>query len=210
MDDHKVVRSGLKKALQEGFGDFAAGEAGQQAEALKLIWEAEWDVVLLDINLPGRNGLDLLLQIKQQQPRLPVIVISMYPEDEFAVRALKAGASSYLTKNVVFDELVQAVKRVVAGGKYITTSLGEVLARDVEMGEAKLHESLSNREFQVMGMLAAGQTVKEIAGDLCLSVKTISTYRTRILEKMQLRSNAELMRYAVRNGLALVQGAAEP
>lgn len=207
VDDHRVVRSGLKEALAEGFPEAVIGEAGNQAEALRQIWNEEWDVVLLDINLPGRNGLDLLVEIRQEKPRLPVIVISMYAEDEFAVRALKSGASSYLTKEVVFDELVHALKRVLSGGKYITASLGEKLARDVELGEHKSHETLSNREFQVMGMLASGRTVKEIAGELCLSVKTISTYRTRILEKMQLRSNGELMRYAVRHGLIELQSA---
>ena len=214
IDDHKVVRRGLKEILVEGFPGLETGEAGNQAEALEQVWNQEWDVVLLDIGLPGRSGFDLLIDLKQAKPRLPVIVISMYPEEHFAVRALKCGASSYLTKEAASDELLNAVQRVLGGAKYITVSLGEKLARDIESGDQKLHESLSNREFQVMCMLAAGQIVKEIAGELCLSVKTISTYRTRILEKMNVTSNAELMRYAARNQLvnlhALEHGAPLP
>jgi len=201
VDDHRVVRRGLREVLCEGFPDLEVGEAANQAEALEEIWNHAWDIVLLDIGLPGRSGFDLLIDIKQARPKLPVIVISMYPEENFAVRAIKCGASSYLTKDAASDELIKAVQRVLSGAKYITASLGEQLARDVETGDHKRHETLSNREFQVMCMLAAGQTVKEIAGELCLSVKTISTYRTRILEKMQLTSNADLMRYAARHKL---------
>lgn len=201
IDDHRVVRRGLKEVLADAFPDLETGEASNQAEALEQAWKQEWDVALLDIGLPGRSGFDLLVDLKQARPRLPVIIISMYPEEHFAVRALKCGASSYLTKETASEELVKAVQHVLNGSKYITPSLGEKLARDIESGELKRHESLSNREFQVMRMLAGGQTVKEIAGELCLSVKTISTYRTRILEKMRFSSNAELMRYAARHKL---------
>jgi DNA-binding NarL/FixJ family response regulator len=201
IDDHRVVRRGLKEALAEAFSDLEVSEASNQAEALQHLWNRELDVVLLDIGLPGRSGFDLLADIRRSKPKLPVIVISMYPEAEFAVRALKNGAWSYLNKEVASDEVANAVKRVLTGAKYITASLGEKLARDLELGEQERHETLSNREFQVLCMLAAGRTVKDIAGELCLSVKTISTYRTRILEKMQLTSNAELMRYATRHRL---------
>lgn len=196
IDDHRVVRRGLKEVLADGYSDLEVGEAANQAEALEQAWQRDWDVVLLDLGLPGRSGFDLLVDLKKARPRLPVIVVSMYPEEHFAVRALKCGASSYLTKEMAAEELLKAVQHVINGSKYITPSLGEKLARDVEAGDQKRHELLSNREFQVMRMLAAGKAVKEIAAELCLSVKTISTYRTRILEKMQMISNAELMRYA--------------
>lgn len=205
VDDHCVVRRGLREILAEGFPSLETGEAASQAEAMELVWAREWDLALLDIGLPGRNGFDLLVDIKQARPRLPVIVISMYPEDHFAVRALKCGASSYLTKESASEELIKAARHVLGGAKYITASLGEKLARDVEAGERIPHEALSNREFQVLCMLASGETVKEIAGSLCLSIKTISTYRTRILEKMALTSNADLMRYAARNRLINLQ-----
>lgn len=198
VDDHRIVRRGLKEVLADSFPDIEVGEAANQAEALEQAWKHDWDIVLLDIGLPGRSGFDLLVDLKKAKPRLPIIVVSMYPEEHFAVRALKCGASSYLTKEAAADELPRAVHHVLNGAKYITPSLGEKLARDVETGEQKQHEALSNREFQVMRMLAGGHTVKEIAAELCLSVKTISTYRTRILEKMHLTSNADLMRYAAR------------
>lgn len=205
----------MRETLLEGFPELETGEAAHQSEALEQVWKHEWDLVLLDIGLPGRSGFELLIDLKQARPKLPVIVISMYPEENFASRAIKCGASSYLTKEVASDELIKAAQRVLSGAKYITPSLGEQLAREIESGDQKRHETLSNREFQVMCLLAGGQTVKEIAGELCLSVKTISTYRTRILEKMQLTSNAELMRYAARHKLinfhdeehALIQGA---
>jgi two-component system, NarL family, invasion response regulator UvrY len=196
IDDHRIVRRGLKEVLADGFSDLEVGEAGNQADGLEAVWKHDWDIVLLDLGLPGRSGFDLLVELKKAKPRLPVIVVSMYPEEHFAVRALKCGASSYLTKESAADELPKAVQHVLRGSKYITPSLGEKLAHNVEAGDQKRHELLSNREFQVMRMLAGGQTVKEIAAELCLSVKTISTYRTRILEKMQLTSNADLMRYA--------------
>ncbi|MEI8233455.1 MAG: response regulator transcription factor [Verrucomicrobiota bacterium] len=205
VDDHGVVRRGLKEILAEGFPGLETGEAANQAEALEKAWAQEWDIVLLDIGLPGRSGFDLLVDLKQAKPHLPVIVISMYPEEHCAVRALQCGASSYLTKEAASDELLKAVRRVLGGSKYITATLGEKLARDVESRERKPHESLSNREYQVLCMLACGRTVKEIAGSLCLSVKTISTYRTRILEKMGLTSNAELMHYAARHKLINLQ-----
>ena len=205
IDDHRVVRRGLRDVLAEEFAELAIGEAANQSEALEQVWKQEWDIVLLDIGLPGRNGFDLLVDLKQARPRLPVIVISMYPEEHFAVRAIKCGASSYLTKETASDELNKAVTRVLGGAKYIPPSLGEKLARNIESGDQKRHEALSNREFQVMCMLATGRTVKEIAGELCLSIKTISTYRTRTLEKMQLTSNAELMRYAATHRLINLQ-----
>ena len=205
VDDHSVVRRGLKEILAEGFPRLETGEAANQAQAMELAWAHEWDIALLDLGLPGRSGFDLLVDLKQARPRLPIIIISMYPEETCAVRALQCGASSYLTKEAASDELLTAVRHVLGGAKYITASLGEKLARDVEHGERKPHEILSNREFQVLCMLASGQTVKEIAGRLCLSVKTISTYRTRILEKMELSSNAELMRYAAHHKLVNLQ-----
>jgi DNA-binding NarL/FixJ family response regulator len=201
-DDHAVVRRGLKQILAEEFKRATFGEARNAQEALDLVWKEHWDVVVLDITMPGRSGLEVLREIKKSKPRVPVLVLSMHPENQFAVRVLKRGASGYMTKESAADELVGAIKKVLAGGRYVSTSLAEKLATYLAADTPKApQELLSDREFQVLRLIASGKIVSEIAKELSLSVKTISTYRTRILEKMRLRNNAELMHYAMQHQL---------
>ncbi len=201
-DDHAIVRRGLKQIVAEGPNMAVMGEAQNAKAVLELIRKENWDVVVLDITMPGKWGLDVLKELKIERPKLPVLVLSMHPEDQFAVRALKAGAAGYMTKESAPEELVEAIRKVFAGGKYVSPSLMEKLVSDLEIDTQKpLQETLSDREYQVMRRLAAGKTVGEIAEELSLSVKTISTYRTRILEKMRMSTNAELIHYAIRNGL---------
>lgn len=202
VDDHAIVRQGLKLVLTDEFSLLEFGEACNSQEVLDQVDKQRWDIVVLDITMPGRNGLEVLKELKQIRPELPVLVLSMHPENQFAVRVLKAGAAGYMTKENAPDELVKAIKKVLAGGKYVSPSLAEKLAFDLETNmEKPFHEALSDREYQVMCMIASGKTVKQIAGELSLSVKTISTYRTRILEKMKMKNNAELTYYAIRNRL---------
>src|SRR5205085_3549622 len=201
-DDHAVVRHGLKQILADEFKKAAFGEARNAQEALDLVWKEDWDIVVLDITMPGRSGLEVLKEIKKSKPKIPVLVLSMHPEDQFAVRVLKAGASGYMTKETAPEELVGAVKKILAGGRHISPSLGEIMAAYLTVKTDKPpHELLSNREFQVLRQIASGKTVSEIARELSLSVRTVSTYRTRILEKMGLRNNAELMHYAMQHQL---------
>jgi two-component system invasion response regulator UvrY len=198
-DDHAVVREGLKQIVRETSDMAVTGEAADGREVLRLIREHDWDVVLLDIAMPDRSGLDILKELKAEEPGLPVLMLSMYPEEQYAVRALKAGASGYLTKESIPDELISAIRKVSAGGKYVSSSLAEKLAHDLETdAERPVHETLSDREYQVMCMIAGGETLRNIADKLCLSIKTISTYRSRILEKMCMKNNAEIMRYAIK------------
>jgi len=205
IDDHFVVRQGLSLILREHYPNATFGEASNAQEALEMGWEHEWDVILLDISMPGRGGLDVLKEFKKSRPKTPVIVLSMHPEDQFAIRVLKLGASSYVRKDSAGHDLTLALEAALRGGKYITPVLAERLAEHVELDqEHPAHESLTDREYQVMCLLAGGKTVKEIGVELCLSVKTISTHRTRILEKMRLRNNAEIMSYAMRLGLVQV------
>ena len=202
VDDHFVVRQGLKQILAAAYEGAVFGEASCAQEALDLAWSSPWDVVLLDVSMPGRGGLELLKDLRQSLSKLPVIVVSMHPEEQFALRVLKLGASAYIRKDSAGQELIKAVQSALAGSKYITPSIAQRLAVNLEKnGEGPSHETLSDREYQVMCLLASGKTVKEVANELSLSVKTISTYRSRILEKMSLENNAQLMRYAVRNGL---------
>jgi DNA-binding NarL/FixJ family response regulator len=197
-DDHPIVRRGLKQIVADE-ADMIVTEAGTGSEALGLIDAGEFNVVLLDLSMPGLSGLEVLSQIRVRRPQLPVLVLSGHAEAEFAVRIIKAGASGYLNKHLAPEELVTAIRRVMAGRKYIGPAVAELIADSLGKDDAARHASLSDREFQVMLLIAAGKTVSEIAGDLALSVKTISTYRTRILEKMNLKNNAELMRYVVDN-----------
>jgi two-component system invasion response regulator UvrY len=183
-DDHAVVREGLKRIIAETADLVVAGEASNGQEVLEKVQNGHWDVVLLDISMPGRGGLDVLRQLRGEKPKLPVLVLSMHSEDQYAVRVLKAGAAGYLTKDSAPEQLVNAIRRVIRGRKYISPSVAEKLAFD-----------------QVLCMIASGKTVTEIAERLALSVKTISTYRTRILEKMKMTNNAELIRYAIKQGL---------
>lgn len=200
-DDHPVVREGLKRVIEKDSGMLVAAEAGTSQEVLDRLAAKRPDVVLLDINMPGRGGLEILQQIKTHYPSLPVLVISMYPEDQYATRVLRAGAAGYLTKESAPSQLVKAIRKVVGGGKYVSPTLAEKLAIDLGSEAQFPHESLSDREYQVLCLLASGKTVSEIADELSLSIKTISTYRTRILEKMDLRNNVELARYALKHGL---------
>ncbi len=201
-DDHAIVRKGLKQIVGDTSDMVIAGEAGNGHEALDKVLKNDYDVIVLDISMPGINGLDVLKQIKSQKPKLPILALTMHPEEQYAVRVLRAGASGYLTKESASDELITAIKRVSTGRKYVSSSLAEKLAFGLEVDSEKpLHENLSDREYQVMCMIASGKTVKEIAGELFLSAKTVSTYRTRILEKMNMKNNAELTHYAIKQGL---------
>ncbi len=201
-DDHAVVRQGLKQILAEAFKRAVIGEATNSQEALERVWKEPWDVVILDLTMPGRNGLEVLKEIKRDRPKLPVLILSMHPEDQFAVRLLKAGASGYMTKESAPEELVGAVKKAVAGGRYVSPHFAEKLASlIVQDVQAAPHESLSDREFLILRLIASGKTVSAIARDLSLSVKTISTYRARLLEKMYMSNNSELVHYAFQNQL---------
>ncbi len=201
-DDHPVVRRGLKQIIAETSDITVAGEATNGWEVLSKVRAASYDVVILDITMPGMDGVDVLAQLKNEKPKLPVLMLSMHPEEQYAIRALRAGASGYLTKESAPEELVAAIRKVSAGERYVSSSLAERLAAFVQgNGNRLLHETLSDREYQVMRLIATGKTVAEIARTLSLSVKTISTYRSRILDKMNLKSNAELTRYAIENNL---------
>ena len=201
-DDHAIVRQGLKQIVTETRDMSVAGEASNGQELLNKIKEGEYDVVVLDITMPVRNGMDVLRQLRSEKPRLPVLMLSIHPEEQYALRALRAGASGYLTKESAPDELVVAIRKVSSGGKYVSASLAEKLAFELEVGrEQALHETLSDREYQVLCMIASGKTIMEIAQELSLSEKTISTYRSRILEKMKMKNNAELTHYAIKNQL---------
>ncbi len=201
-DDHTVVREGIKQILA-GQEDMAVeDEAANGQEVLSKLAKKDFDLILLDISMPGRSGLEILEELKTMHPRLPVLILSMHPEEQYAVRMLRAGAAGYLTKASAPQELISAIQKVSGGGKYVTVSLAEKLAFELDAGAEKpRHERLSNREYQVMLMLASGHSVTEVAEELCLSAKTISTYRTRILEKMDMKKNAELTLYAVKNNL---------
>jgi len=201
-DDHAVFRRGLKETLSETFAKIVFGEARTAQETFELAQREEWDVIILDISMPGRSGLDILDDLRRSRPRIPVLLLTMHPEQQFARRALKAGAAGYLTKDSVPEELKEAIKRIVAGGRYVSTTLAETLAVDLRRGaDLPLHELLSDREFQVLRMIASGKTVKEVADELSLSVKTVSTYRSRILEKTGMKTNADLIRYALQTQL---------
>jgi len=192
----------LRQILSEESDIGEVGEAQNSQEVLELVRKKSWDIVVLDITMPGRGGLDVLKELKELHPKLPILILSMHPEDQYAVRALKAGASGYMTKESAQDELVKAIRKILQGGKYVSPTLAEKLAFNLEVRTEKpLHETLSDREYQVMLMIASGKTVSRIAEELALSAKTIDTYRTRILEKMKMKTNAELMKYAIRNKL---------
>jgi DNA-binding NarL/FixJ family response regulator len=201
-DDHPIVRAGLKQIIAEDAGLSAASEAGNGRELLALMRRSAYDVVLLDLTMPGMDGLDVLKQLKVEFAAVPVIILTVHPESQYALRLLRAGASGYLTKESAPDELIAAIRKVHRGGKYISPSLAEKIAFALDgAADRPLHETLSDREFQVLCMLASGKTVSEIAAELALSVKTVSTYRSRVLEKMQMRTNAELTHYAIQNSL---------
>ena len=201
-DDHAIVREGLKQILAETSDIVVGGEASDGNQALNQARTAAYDLVLLDIAMPGMNGLEVLKQLKSERPDLPVLMLSMYPEEQFAVRTLKAGASGYLTKQSAPSELIAAIRKVCNGGKYVTSSLAESLAVYLESdSDRPPHELLSDREYEVMLMIASGKTVKMIGKELSLSVKTVSTNRSRALRKMGMKTNAELTYYAIKHGL---------
>ena len=201
-DDHEVVRHGLRDILAKEFADAQIGEAQDSRETVNLLQQEAWDLVLLDINMPGRSGLDVLRDAKRLSPKTPVLVLSAYPEEEFALRALKLGASAYLNKQIASAELVAAIRKILAGGKYLTSTLAQKLAdRLGEDLQKEPHESLSIRELEVLRMIASGKTVKEIADQLALGEATIATYRSRIAKKMGLFTNVELTRYALQRKL---------
>ncbi len=202
-DDHTVVRKGLRQILLEEFPTAEITETADAATLFKKVLREDWDVVITDISMPDKSGLEVLQQIRRDHPRLPVLILSAHSEDQYAIRALKAGASGYLCKDSASEELVTAIRRILLGKKYITSSLAEKLAFQLDQDDSDrpLHESLSDREFEVMKFLASGKVVSEIASQLCLSVTTISTYRARILTKMNFKTNYDLTRYAMENNL---------
>jgi len=202
VDDHAIVRDGLKRILMDTPDMVVADEASNGEEVINKVGNNHYDLVLLDISLPGRDGLDVLKQLKCTNPKIPILILSMYPEEHYAVRSLRAGASGYLTKQSSSDELIGAIRKVAKGRRYITASLAEKLAFELGGDVRKLpHEKLSDREYQVMCMVGSGKTVKEIAETLSLSIRTISTHRAHILKKMEMKNNAQLTYYAIKNSL---------
>jgi DNA-binding NarL/FixJ family response regulator len=200
-DDHPLFRRGLKHALEETSDIEVIGEASNGDNLLSMIKSNNLDMVLLDISMPGKSGLDLLKQLKSEHSKLPILILSVYPEEQYAVRFIKAGASGYLTKESAAEKLAEAIRKIAAGGKYASTAVIEKLAFDFSDSEKPLHETLSDREYQVFGMIAIGKSLTGIGVELSLSVKTISTHRTRILEKMKMKKNAELIHYAITRNL---------
>jgi two-component system, NarL family, invasion response regulator UvrY len=202
VDDHAIFREGLKRILSDEFKAATFGEAGNATEALEQVWKKKWDLVLLDITMHGRTGVDVLKEIRNSASHLPVLILSGHPEEQYAVRVLRAGASGYLTKESAARELCNAVRKLLSGGKYISASLAEQLVEEIQSPQRDLHDTLSNREYQVMLLIAAGKMPKEIGNELSLSAKTVSTYRSRIIEKLKVRNNAEIMRYVLERKLA--------
>ncbi len=202
VDDHYLLRQGLKAVLSEHFECIIFGDASNAHEALDISDKEPWDVIILDVSMPGRGGLDVLRELRDRIPKVPVIILSSYPEEQMALRVLKLGAASYIQKTGIGEELVGSVEAALRGDKYITPSIAQRLALHLEHDQlGAAHDALSEREYQVMCLLAFGKTVKEVGSELSLSVKTISTYRVRILEKMRLRNNSQLMHYAMRHRL---------
>ncbi len=201
-DDHAIVRRGLKQILAETKDIVAAGEATNGREALELVRQRNWDVLVLDITMPGRSGLDILKDIRQFRPELPILVLSMHAEEQFATRMLKAGADGYLNKESAPEELVKAIYKVHGGGKYVSPAQADRMIGAIAGQQSdRPHETLSDREFEILCLIASGKTVSQIAKELSLSVKTVSTYRTRIMEKMRMKTNAELTHYAIKSDL---------
>ncbi len=202
VDDHEVVRTGLRQIFDDTSDITVAGEAGSGTELIEKTKHNDYDIVLLDISMPGKDGIDTLKELKQINPKIQVLVFTMFPEEQYAVRVIKAGASGYLNKECRPGELIEAIRKVASGRKYISPETAELLASTLEMGDGTpVHETLSDREFQVMYLIATGKTISEIADELYLSINTISTYRNRILEKMNMKNNVELTRYAIKNRL---------
>jgi DNA-binding NarL/FixJ family response regulator len=202
-DDHPVVRQGLKQMLCAEADLTVAGEAKSSQEAVELSGRVAWEVAVVDYNMPGKGGVDLVKELRRRFPHRAVLVLSMYPEDQYALRVLRAGAAGYLTKESATEELINAIRKVAKGGRFVSAALGERLAQELAGGDDQpLHRKLSDREYQIMWLIASGKTMGEIAQQLFLSPNTISTYRARILEKLEIKNNAELMRYAIHHQLA--------
>lgn len=202
VDDHALVRRGLKQVFDETPDIRVVEEASNSSEALQLLSQRPFDALILDISLPGRSGLELLKQVHEQYPTLPILVLSVHPENQYALRVIKAGASGYLTKDSLPDELINAIRKIVRGEKHLTTKTVESIVNHINhASEEPLYSTLSDREYQILIKIANGQSISEIAQDLALSIKTISTYRTRILQKLQLKNTAEIICYAMRQGL---------
>lgn len=205
IDDHAIFRQGVRQILLQHDRSTTVGEAATAQAALQLLRESRWDIVILDLSLPDRSGMQLLSEIKRDQPDLPVVVLSMHGEDEYAVRALRLGASGYMTKETAPEELIAAVHKILRGGRYMTPALAEKIAFGVAAPSAqeKPHHALSERELEILQLIGAGKSLKEIAAMLSLSVKSVSTYRARVLEKMSMTTNADLIRYVVENNLSM-------
>lgn len=201
VDDHAVVRRGLKQIIEEEPDMKVVGEAGDGRDAVSLIRETACDMVILDISLPEMSGIEVLHHLRHEHPDLPVLIMSMHEEEQYALRVLKAGASGYLQKDTIPEEMIKAIRKIIAGGKYISPSFSETLIPGQKLSEKPLHENLSDREFQIMCMIACGKTLKDIGEALCISSKTVSTYRTRILDKMRMKTNADIISYALSHKL---------
>jgi DNA-binding NarL/FixJ family response regulator len=202
-DDHTIIRKGLRQILLEEFPNAKISEVADGGELLKQARIGKWDIVISDLSMPGKSGLETLKQIKEEVPKLPVLILSMHPEDQYAIRVLRAGAAGYLNKEGAPEELIKAVRQILGGRRYISPTVAEKLAEDLSQDSTKaLHETLSDREFHVLRLISSGKTVSEIAEMLSLSVATVSTYRARILLKMNMKTNAELTHYAIENKLA--------
>jgi DNA-binding NarL/FixJ family response regulator len=201
-DDHELIREGIKKIIRSSRDMKIVGEAGDIAQAVELLARLTPDIAILDISLPGHDGLEGLAEVHRRFPGLPVLILSMYPEERYAIRALKTGAAGYITKAMAAEELLIAIRKIMAGGSYLSPRVVELLAMDVlEPKRASLHECLTNRELQIVSLIGAGKQVKQIAADLAISISSVNTYRGRIFKKMGLSSNAALVRYAVEHGL---------
>lgn len=201
-DDHAVVRRGLIQLLTDEYVTLSVGEAQNAGEVLQLAREQDWDIIILDISMPGRSGLEVLKELRQERPKVPVLILTSHPEEQYAIRVLKAGAAGYMPKESAPEHLVEGIRKVTGGGRYVSHKLAELLAASIGTDrERPAHESLSDREYCVLCLIGSGKTVGEIAEELSLSVKTVSTYRARILEKMGMKTNAELTHYALKNGL---------
>lgn len=201
-DDHPVVRRGLRQLLADEYRDLLVGEAGDSGEVFKLAREHEWDIIILDISMPGTSGLEALKELKKERPKVPVLILSSHPEEQYAIRVLKAGASGYMSKETAPESLIEGIRKIIRGGRYVSPGVAELLVTSIGTDWERLpHENLSDREYAVLRLIGSGKTVGEIAGELSLSVKTVSTYRTRILEKMGMKTNAELTHYALKNAL---------
>lgn len=201
VDDHQIVRDGLKKILLANYPTASVDECGEAEDVIVKVRQSVFDMVICDLSMPGRSGIDVVKQVKESFPKLPVLILSMHPEEHYAIRAIKAGAAGYINKTSGAEELLKAIQRILQGRKYISPDLAELITDDFGSSDGQIHSKLSDREFEVFKLIAEGKQLTEIAGQLSLSLSTVSTHRSRILEKLQMRSNADLIKYAVQQGL---------